>query len=196
MGHVQYGASVPTSASHHAYGRETAQESSAFHVDDPELASASMVLTGPGHGVASDGAGLTTGRSMGRAAQPEPAVARAVAGGELGELASGMMMAAGGSSSAMSQYAQLVTYPGWSTRTSWIPESQWRTWLRFCAADGREPLHVKEAHMVAFVGWICEERKVGRRTIGASSIPQYLSAVQQPQLTELGAPSPSCRWVH
>lgn len=151
LGQGQGETPVATGGFHHAHGREVAQESSSGHADDPEVASAAMVLTGLGHGVASDGAGSTTGRSMGRAAQPEPAMARSVAEGELKELTSGRMMEARGRSSAMSRSTQLVTDHGCSARTSQTLESLWRTWLMFCAVDGREPLPFQEAHMVAFV---------------------------------------------
>lgn len=67
---------------------------------------------------------------------------------------------------------------------------QWRTWLSFCEADGCQPLPVTEAHLLAFVGWICEQREAGRRRIGASSIPQYIAAVRQRQVIGMGVQVP------
>lgn len=59
-----------------------------------------------------------------------------------------------------------------------------------CQADEPDPPPVTEAHMVAIVGWIYEERKAGWRKIGALSIPQLVSTVRQRQLAELGVSVP------
>jgi len=69
--------------------------------------------------------------------------------------------------------------------------SQWGAWLSFCDDEDRVPLPVTEAHLVAFVGWLAVERERGRRSVGSSSIPQYISAVRQMQLLLTGTPVPS-----
>lgn len=63
---------------------------------------------------------------------------------------------------------------------------QWNTWLEFCEEDGRRPLPVTEAHFVAFIGWLTLERGRGGHQICSSSVPQYMSAVRQMQLTLTG----------
>ena len=45
--------------------------------------------------------------------------------------------------------------------------------------DDRQPVPVTEGSLVAFIGWLKMSRERGTRQVGASSIPQYLSAVRR-----------------
>ena len=91
--------------------------------------------------------------------------------------------------------AKLVADFAWSERTTTARNSQWKTWLMFCQAEGRTPLPVTEAHIIAFIGWLKIARDRGERTVGSTSIPQYLSAVRQMQLVLTGEAVPSFPFV-
>ena len=95
----------------------------------------------------------------------------------------------------MARSVQILESYGWSSWTTRTINSQWRVWQEFCIDDNRQPLPVTEAHFVAFIGWLYEERRVGRRRIGSSSIPQYFSAFRQRQLTTAGNPVPDFPYV-
>lgn len=185
---------MPAGGSDQSDAAEAANQPGASDDPHPEVASATVVLAGLGYGEQGDGAGLSSGGNVERAEEDEPGLEACASGdepGRLGQLTSETMLEMGENSAAMARSARLVTEHGWSAQTSRTRDSQWGTWQRFCSADNWDPLPVTEAHMVAFVGWICEEREKGRRKIGVSSVPQYLSSVRQRQLEELGLPVPS-----
>lgn len=100
---------------------------------------------------------FATGESLDSAAASEPtveAVDYRTQSGELAHITSTRMMTEQVNSSAMGRSAQLVAEHSWSSRTSRKRGSQWRTWLSFGDADGRQPLPFTEAHFSAFFGWI------------------------------------------
>jgi hypothetical protein len=43
--------------------------------------------------------------------------------------------------------------------------------------EGRAIVPVNEGQLMAYVGWVAIERKAGRRSESAASLPQYISAV-------------------
>lgn len=94
-------------------------------------------------------------------------------------------------SSGLARSASLLSDFAWSERTTSTRNSQWKTWVSFCDAEGRPILPVTEAHFVAFIGWLTLEREAGRRSVSSASIPQYLSAVRQMHQTTLGYAIPS-----
>ena len=53
------------------------------------------------------------------------------------------------------------------------------------------PLPVTERHLIAFLGWIRSQRKLGKRNISSTSVPQYLSAVRQMHTLITGESLPS-----
>lgn len=48
-----------------------------------------------------------------------------------------------------------------------------------------------EGHAIAFIGWLKEERVLGRRRVASASVPQYLSAVRTMHKLYVGQPSPA-----
>ena len=65
---------------------------------------------------------------------------------------------------------RLLSEHVWSSRTERTRDSQWKTYLAFCNCDGWDPLPVTVAYFVAFIGWLAEEREVGRHRISNSSV--------------------------
>jgi site-specific recombinase XerC len=48
----------------------------------------------------------------------------------------------------------------------------------FCLAEARALAPVTEQQLVAYVGWLAQERDAGRRSVSAGSLPQYLTAAR------------------
>lgn len=91
--------------------------------------------------------------------------------------------------STVAQYtAKLVTQFPWSDGTESSRQSQWKAWIEFCSEDGRQPLPATEGHFVAFIGWLKLSRERGTRSVGSSSLPQYLSAVRRMHELYVGRP--------
>jgi hypothetical protein len=65
-----------------------------------------------------------------------------------------------------------------STRTIGTRSTQWKAYLEFCEHKRRAIVPVNEGQLVAYVGWLAIEREVGRRSMSAASLPQYISAVR------------------
>lgn len=59
----------------------------------------------------------------------------------------------------------------------------------------RPVVPVTEAHLIAFVGRLATERTTENRSVQATSIPQYISAVRQMHLSLLGIPVPKFPFV-
>ena len=91
--------------------------------------------------------------------------------------------------------ASLLSDFAWSERTTSTKNSQWKTWISFCDAEGRPILPVTEAQFVAFIEWLTLEHETGRRSVSSASIPQDLIAVRQMHHTTLGYAIPSFPWV-
>jgi hypothetical protein len=66
----------------------------------------------------------------------------------------------------------------WSARTIGARASQWKCYRMFCLAKGRAFSPVTEQQLVAYVGWLAQEREAGRRSVSAGSLPQYLTAAR------------------
>lgn len=98
----------------------------------------------------------------------------------------GLMQASPG----MARAAELLRAYAWQDRTTRTRNSQWDCWVTFCEAEDRPLLPVTEAHMISYIGWLMQEREAGRRAVGHSSLPQYLSAVRQMQRTVTGDSMP------
>lgn len=116
----------------------------------------------------------------------------------LASLASGadlhVASVAGASVSAI-HAAELVTKFAWSGRTELTRDSQWKAWVEFCAEDDRQPLPVTEGSLLAFIGWLKMSKERGTRSVGSSSIPQYLSAVRRMHELYTGRPVPTYPFV-
>jgi hypothetical protein len=48
----------------------------------------------------------------------------------------------------------------------------------FCLAEGRALAPATEQQLVAYVGWLAQEREAGRRSVSSGSLPQYLTAAR------------------
>ena len=82
--------------------------------------------------------------------------------------------------------AELVHDFAWSDRTTASQNSQWKCWVEFSTQEDRSVLPITEAKLVAYVGWLANESKAGRRAVRSTYLPQYISAVRQRQLTLMG----------
>ena len=49
----------------------------------------------------------------------------------------------------------------------------------------------REGHLIGFIGWLEHDREANRRTVGSTSLPQYISAVRQMQQVSMGVPLPN-----
>jgi hypothetical protein len=56
--------------------------------------------------------------------------------------------------------------------------SQWKCYRIFCLAEGWALAPVTEQQLVAYVGWLAQEREAGHRSVSAGSLPQYLTAAR------------------
>lgn len=166
-----------SSGSHHPYVNESSNISGAVTSAHPALATPSLVPSCIGDGNQSEGVGSTSEQGMEFSAQVEPLQAPAPSGDQSLESVP---------SRAMVRSQKLLHDHEWSSRTKRTRDTQWRTSIDFCTTDNRDPLPATEAHFVAFIGWLFEERQAGRRRIGSSSIPLYFSAVRQLQLLTNG----------
>lgn len=50
--------------------------------------------------------------------------------------------------------------------------------MQFCEDGCFSPLPMTEPKTLAYLGWLADERNSGRRSVSASSLAQYLSAVR------------------
>lgn len=91
-----------------------------------------------------------------------------------------------GYSSATAKAAQIVEEHAWTERKSRTRNVLWKVWLEFCTANGQNLTPVTKAHFAAFLGWIIEENEANHRRIRASSLPKYISDVQQRQFCSYG----------
>jgi hypothetical protein len=64
----------------------------------------------------------------------------------------------------------------WSARNIGARALQWKCYRMFCLAEGRALAPVTEQQLVAYVGWLAQEREAGRRSVSAGSFPQCLTA--------------------
>jgi site-specific recombinase XerD len=90
---------------------------------------------------------------------------------------------------------ELIFEHAWSSRTTRTRQSQWRCWTSFCDVDGWPALPVSEASLLAFIGWLANERDAGRRSVSAVSLPQYLAAVKHMQQLLWGTAVPAYHTV-
>lgn len=109
----------------------------------------------------------------------------------LGDGAASHIEALAGSSASARHAAELVAQHAWSERTEASRQSQWKAWVEFCTEDGRYPISVTEGSLVAFIGWLKMSRERDTRQVGATSIPQYISAVRRMHDLYTGRPLPS-----
>lgn len=63
---------------------------------------------------------------------------------------------------------------GWAESTWANRLAQVRKWLTFCDEDGRDPLPAEEGDVLAFIGYLALEGRVGPQ-----SVRQYVSAVSR-----------------
>ena len=70
--------------------------------------------------------------------------------------------------------ARILSDFGWASTTWNNRSSQLAKWLRFCDEDDRTPLPASEGDILAYIGYLSLE---GR--IGATSAPQYISAISR-----------------
>lgn len=89
----------------------------------------------------------------------------------------------------------MVADYAWSVRKMLTQNLQRKVWLQFCNSDGRHPLSVSEAPFVVFFGWLMLKQQRDGHQITSVSIPQYLSAVRQMQLTLTGREVPSYPFI-
>ena len=94
----------------------------------------------------------------------------------------------------------------WSGRNLGTRASQWSCYVQFCDEEGRAPLTATEAQILAFVGWLANERDAargtataepqsGRRDVSTVSLPQYISAVRHMHMKLLGCVAPPAPFV-
>lgn len=70
--------------------------------------------------------------------------------------------------------AQMLAGYGWADKTWSTRSSQVQKWLRFCDEDDRDPLPAEEGDVLAYIGFLSLEGRVG-----GTSLPQYVSAVSR-----------------
>lgn len=99
-------------------------------------------------------------------------------------------------SPSLARSAELLREHGCIERTIRSGTSQWNTCLAFCIDNDRPPLPVKEAHVLASIGWVSKEREADRRRISSTSLAQYISAVRQMHLMSVGTPIPEYPLIH
>lgn len=81
--------------------------------------------------------------------------------------------------------ADMLAEYGWSERTWKNRSSQLRKWIAFCDDEGRKALPAEEGDVLAFIGYLSLEGRVG-----PASAPQYVSAVSRYH-EDFGYPSPA-----
>jgi hypothetical protein len=67
--------------------------------------------------------------------------------------------------------------------------------LTFCDHDNRNVIPVTEANLLAYIGWLADEKDAGRRSVAPSSLAQYLSAVRVMHQSITGRPPPDMPMV-
>ena len=92
--------------------------------------------------------------------------------------------------------AKLVHDLAWSDRTTTSWNSQWKCWVEFSTQEDRPVLPITEAKLVAYVGWLANERKARRPAMRSTSLPHYISAVLQMLLTLTVTAVPPIPFVH
>lgn len=101
----------------------------------------------------------------------------------------------GTDTAAVHSAVELVHQHAWSSRTTSSRQSQWRALQQFCRDCNLTPLPAKEAHFLSFFGWLKHEKELGKRKVGATSIPQYLTAVRQMHQLVIGVDVPKYPFV-
>jgi hypothetical protein len=74
----------------------------------------------------------------------------------------------------------LVEGYAWNPRTIQTRGSQWRCYVEFCERDGRNVMPLTEANLLAFIGWLSDEKDAGRRAVSPASLAQYLRNTRHP----------------
>ena len=197
LGQGRSAATVPACGPDWRSRIEAQDDASPGDLVDTGLAAPTMASSSAATSQSGRAAGSTTTRGLVGAAELEPSMAPADGRSQpvttrgrrrmqLSATGVAHVERIAGPTPGASQAAQLVAEYAWSERTKATRNQQWKTWLYFCDEDGRPPLTVTEAHFVSFLGWLMLERQRGGRQIGSTSVPQYMSAVRQMQLTLTG----------
>lgn len=106
-----------------------------------------------------------------------------------------LQVAGGEATVGARRVGELVAQYGWADGTLQSRSSQWRTYLCFCEAGQRCALPVTEAHLLAYIGWLADERDAKRRDVAPASLAQYLSCVRLMHRTVTGSPLPAMPYV-
>lgn len=181
-------ASLTSSRPNQSDSEQTFPHGSASDSIDTRMGSTTLALV---DGTDSDSGGATADTvrpELGRTTTVKPRLVSAAASNQhvkttgvsgWRSLASIRVARVAGTTAVATMTAAMVSNNAWSGRTTASLDSQWKAWLQFFEDDGLVPLPVTEGNIVEFIGWLCMEREQGRRNVGSTSIPQYLTAVRQ-----------------
>jgi hypothetical protein len=90
---------------------------------------------------------------------------------------------------------ELVAWHAWQSRTVQTRGSQWKCYLSLCDQDCRSVIPVTESHLLAYIGWLADEKDANRRAVAPASLAQYLSAVRVMHQSLTGLPLPDMPMV-